>query len=480
MTDDAELLGSYVEDCSESAFAQLVERHIGLVYHAALRQVGGDSALAQDIVQEVFILLAQKAPALRRHPTLAGWLHVATHRKVSEARRAERRRALREQEAFMSQESRHGSATGEDWERVRPALDEAILKLKHRDRDALLLRFFEARTFQEIGSSLALSEAAAQKRVSRALEKLRRVLARRGFTSSASALAAILAGQTGLAAPAGLAGSVAGTAMTSGAASLGPFASAKLAVVRTFMATTKSNLIVAAAVAASGALIMYQTHRRLALQRELEGLGAENQLLLSHAKRDAAAGKDAASALAGTRTKVAELLNQLQRRSTPDALTAQVSSHPLLPGMKHIGQANNAGQATLSAAAETLFWAMRNRQVDTLGRMIILNPETQSAATNLFASLPEDLRQRIQTPENMMTLWLSESFPENIAGYQLLEAAPAADSDRADVPTLIQFEDGKTAVSGFNLQKNGGDWMLVLNPGYVQALANNLNTLSAP
>ena len=83
MTDDAELLDRYIGDLSEAAFAELVERHLGNVYHAALRQLGGDTDQAKDVSQLMFVLLAQKAPSLRRHTCLAGWLHSATHRKAS-------------------------------------------------------------------------------------------------------------------------------------------------------------------------------------------------------------------------------------------------------------------------------------------------------------------------------------------------------------------------------------------------------------
>src|ERR1041384_7119854 len=105
MPDDAQLLRHYVEEGSEKAFAELVQRHLNLVYSAALRQVGGDMHRARDVAQIVFTTLARKAPSLTRHPVLAGWLHLATHHAATKAMRTERRRHAREQEAHAMQET---------------------------------------------------------------------------------------------------------------------------------------------------------------------------------------------------------------------------------------------------------------------------------------------------------------------------------------------------------------------------------------
>jgi RNA polymerase sigma factor (sigma-70 family) len=213
MMDDAELLRQYAAEGSEAAFAELVQRHLNLVYRAALRQLGGDAHRAEDVAQLVFTLLARKAAALAHHPSLAGWLYTTTHLTVGETLRAERRRQRREQEAQIMHEliSDTGSAT--DWDRLRPILDVVMQDLNEADREAILLRFFEERPFGEIGTKLALSEDAARMRVERALDKLHGLLARRGFSSTSVMLAAMLTTEAAIAAPVGLSATVTGAAL---------------------------------------------------------------------------------------------------------------------------------------------------------------------------------------------------------------------------------------------------------------------------
>lgn len=101
-----------------------------------------------------------------------------------------------------------------DWEQVRPVLNEVVRELGTVDRDALLLRFYQQLPFREIGETLRLTEGAVQKRIERALEKLRAGLTRRGITSTSVALAVMLENNAVGAAPAGLAAAVASAAVT--------------------------------------------------------------------------------------------------------------------------------------------------------------------------------------------------------------------------------------------------------------------------
>ena len=188
MNDDPALLRRYAQDGAEDAFSELVSRHLGLVYHAALRQLGGDTRRAEEAAQAVFIDLARKASKLSRRPSLAGWLHTSTRFVATNLKRTEHRRQVREQEAFAMNEALSPDRSDADWQRLRPVIDDALHELGERDREAVLLRYFEGMNFAAVGAKLSLSEDAARVRVERALEKVRRASGARAVVTAASGL----------------------------------------------------------------------------------------------------------------------------------------------------------------------------------------------------------------------------------------------------------------------------------------------------
>ncbi len=216
MTSDSELRACFARTRSEQAFAELLRRHVHLVYSAALRQVGGDASLAEDVAQTVFSDLARKASALTPRETLTGWLYTSTRFAAAKIIRAENRRRDRE-EQFMREPKATGNDT--DWEQLRPVLDEVMHLLPEADREAILLRYFENRPFAEIGARYGLNENATRMRVDRALEKLRGRLAKRGVTTVA-ALASVISAQAVQLAPAGLAATLATTSLSGAGATL--------------------------------------------------------------------------------------------------------------------------------------------------------------------------------------------------------------------------------------------------------------------
>jgi RNA polymerase sigma factor (sigma-70 family) len=218
-TGDWELLQGYVKTRSEEAFAELVRRHIDWVYSVARRRVV-DSQLAEDVAQSVFALLARKAASLRAGTVLGGWLFRSTCFVSKCALRAEQRRKNREEMASAMMICAGNDENDVLWEQLAPHVDQAVASLSEADRAAVLLRFYEKASLAEVGQRAGISEEAAKKRVSRAVEKLRNILARRGVTVGAGVLGVLLAEKTVQAAPASLTGAVLHSSTTCASAAL--------------------------------------------------------------------------------------------------------------------------------------------------------------------------------------------------------------------------------------------------------------------
>jgi len=274
MTDDATLLKEFASQGSETAFAELVGRHVNLVHAAALRQVAGDPGRAQDVTQAVFCELARKAAALRAHPCLAGWLYSTARHIAARLQRADTRRAARETAALAMNETTSAPERESAWREIRPLLDEAMGELGERDREAVILRYFQDRPLSEVGAALRLSDNAARMRVERALERLRHLLSRKGVKSSAALLGAALAANAAGAAPAGLAASVLGPALA-GAAAAGAAASTTLTLLHFMTAAhLKTTVATVALIGAAAGLVATHTSNK-ALRREVETLQAK-------------------------------------------------------------------------------------------------------------------------------------------------------------------------------------------------------------
>ena len=221
MTSDLDLLGRYARQNSQDAFAEIVRRHLNLVHSAALRQVRSPQ-LAEEIAQSVFADLAHVAatpssPLGSRDASspqsLTPWLYAVTRRTAIDAIRKESRRQLREQIAV---EMNNMNATSADWTHIEPLLDDAMAALDETDRSAILLRYFENKNLREVGEALGASEDAAQKRVSRAVERLREFFSKRNVTIGTSGLAVLISANAVQSAPVGLAATISAAAVLAG------------------------------------------------------------------------------------------------------------------------------------------------------------------------------------------------------------------------------------------------------------------------
>ena len=309
---DPELLRRYVAEKSEPAFTALVQRHLGLVYSVALRRVGGDAHLAEDVAQKVFSDLARKAPSLADRATLSGWLYVATHAASAATVRREQRRKTRETEAHLMETTLAPSDSSADWSRLRPVIDDAVVTLRDQDREAIALRYFEGRSFAEVGEALRVSEDAARKRVDRAIDQLRSLLARRGITSTSAALGLALTAGGTFAVPAVLPGKIAGAALADAASQ---------AAAPSLLTLATSLAPLAAVLTLAGLLLHGQAVRHDALRAEIARMSDTSGELATLRKERASL----ARALADTETA-----RQLQQE-LPALRAALATPPPVAP-----------------------------------------------------------------------------------------------------------------------------------------------------
>jgi RNA polymerase sigma factor (sigma-70 family) len=285
---DSQLLRAYVDDRSETAFAELVRRHVDFVYSTAKRLVQ-DGHLAQDVAQGVFVALARNAAPLRERPALAGWLHRTAQNIAAQTVRTDVRRRRREQEAVAMNELL-GHAADPAWESIAPQLDAALNELSEADREVMLLRYFEKKTAREIAQIMGGSEESAHKRAQRAMERLREAFARRGVAAGAGGLAAVISAEAVQAAPAGLATAFTSAALTGAA---GPtITNAILASTKTIAMTTLQKLVVAATVSVLAGAGIYEASQAAHLRQQNLVLEQQQAQLL----RERAAAPDPAAA----------------------------------------------------------------------------------------------------------------------------------------------------------------------------------------
>jgi RNA polymerase sigma factor (sigma-70 family) len=469
MTPDGELLRRYAEAGSEAAFAELVQRHVDLVYSAALRQVNGDAHLAHDVSQAVFTDLARKAATLSRHRALTGWLYTGAHFAAAKAVRSESRRRTHEQEAQAMQELLQTPAPDFEWEKLRPVLDQVMHELKASDRDVILMRYFENRQLADIGQRLGLSEDAARKRVDRALDKLRTFLTKRGVTATA-ALAGVLSANAVQIAPTGLAATLASSAVA-GAAGVGT-----TMTVLKLMSITKLKLAVGVVLAAGVVTPMVVQHKNQvglvdkisSLQAqidELTKLKAENERLagmvadaqnarlladnqkaeLLRLRNEVGMLREQTNQMNGLREQNRQLLaQQADGAKTKSDSAKNTDEQPPVPKTSWAF----SGYATPEATLQSLFWALREGDTNAFQAYLQgLGPEARAkieqdaksrGGANAFASLGND-------------------ETGGMTGFQLVKKVPLSDDK---VVVEIQTMGDTAPAQMILMRKIGDEWKL--------------------
>jgi RNA polymerase sigma factor (sigma-70 family) len=384
---DTELLERFVRNRSEAAFAELVERHIGLVYSTAFRKTGNPQQ-SEDITQAVFIILARKAHSLGPKTVLPGWLHHTARLTAANLQRAELRRMRREQEAFM-QSTINESAPDALWREVSPLLDDAVSALGKSDRDAIVLRFFQNRSMGEVGARLGASEDAARMRVNRALEKMRKFFAHRGITISSTAIAGTISANSVQGVPAGLgaiisANALSGTTLTTAAV---------VAATKAIAMTTFQKAIVTAALAATVGAGIFEAHQYSESQKQIQNSQQQQnslneQLAQLQRERDDATnqldGLLAENAQLKTNSNEHELLRLRGEVTAASRAAADVAAKTQSPG-------NNSEQSQVD------FQRNQTRaNLDQFIKMANLSPEKADQYVNLEVEMKRRQDERLK------------------------------------------------------------------------------------
>src|SRR5262245_29586823 len=437
MTEDSDqiLLRDYFRSRCEASFSELVHRHVDLV-HSTAQRIVRDMTLAEDVTQRVFLALAQHSARLQDRTSVTGWLHETARNLAINTVRSEERRRQREQET-AAMNHRDTNDAEDLWGQIAPRLDEALAQLNAIERDVLLWRYFERRTAEQIGGRLGLTSEAAQKRVARALERLRGILAGRGLSAPTANLAALISTHAVQSAPAGLAANAI-TAATAASAAF-PAASA----LQILMASTKVKLSVAALLAASVTtplVLQYRANARL--REQVAQLRAE---LAAPPPAQPATASDASelerlrnehSELLRLRGQVTQLRQQLASqpkiaskeavRMPADSRLAEemenakrlLAKSPEIP-MIRSNDFRNAGYATAAASFHTLNWAVANRDSGALLNATGLEPQARQRADELFAQMPEAIRQRYGSVDALLVDW-AMNLAEPPEGYRIM------------------------------------------------------------
>lgn len=186
---DYALLKAYVYDYCEISFTKLVERHVRMISGVARRTLD-QTSYKDDVCQLTFLQLTKNAHRLLKHENIAGWLHKTAYQQAMNTNRSHRRmeaRHLHLQKCNSSAESAESR-----WHEIAPLIDQELISLKSADRALIVKRYLEGYSVKELAGDFKISIAATEKRLQRALTKLKKRLDIRGVKTSSTILASAL------------------------------------------------------------------------------------------------------------------------------------------------------------------------------------------------------------------------------------------------------------------------------------------------
>ncbi len=482
---DQNLIRAYVRGRCEQSFGELVHRHVDLVHSTALRVVR-DASLAEDVTQRVFLTLARHSVNLQERFSLTGWLHETARNLAINTVRGEERRRRREQEAaaMSNLESNESDAV---WKQIAPHLDEAIAQLNSVERDVILWRYFERRTAEQIGGRLGLTPEAAQKRVARALDRLRGILTEGGLTVPTASLTALLSTQAVQSAPVGLAASAI-TAVSATSAILP--ATSTLPII---MASTKAKIglgLVLAASVTTPLVLQHQINTRLRDEiarlraepapppvqaapsdtAELERLRGEHDELLRLRGQVSQLRQQVANQPKAPTKAISDGRNKADDRGAFELENARtlLAKAPEIPMIQR-NEFRNAGYATSLASFDTMNWAAANRNTNAMFNAIGLESKARKRADELFAQMPEPIRQKYGSVDALLVDWrmnLAEA-PEAYRVLSQREDGP----DAAILTVQFQYPNSRVRENDLSFYRDqSGVWRQAMPPQVMDKL----------
>jgi RNA polymerase sigma factor (sigma-70 family) len=496
---DQQLLRDYLEHRSEAAFGELVRRHIDLVYSAAARLMR-DQHLAEDVTQAVFVALAKNAAQLTGHPVLSGWLHCTARNLAANTIRANVRRQAREEEAaFMSKLL--STASDPLWEQIAPHLDAALGELGEADRDALLLRYFERKSAREMAQILNTSEEAAQKRVNRAVERLREFFSKRGVAIGASALVLLVSANAVQSAPLALAATISTAAFLTATT---VHTSTVIAATKIIAMTTLQKNAVTVTLTAAIATGIFQAHQASqlrvqiqTLQREKISLAAQLQQLqeqqngmnsmASSLRVENEHLKSNTIELAKLRSEIARLHSSDQDTANAPRTNQSASDHPETPDPTVAdiqlpkNSWTNAGFATPEDNLRTRGWAVLNGDRERFKESVFLTDGARKLIEDMIikmgaASTDPDKTAAMQAVVNnnwgaeeaiLMPL-MALNKDKGFIGYDIIsEQSPSDDERILEVETQMASAPAHKEVLKF--RRFGNDWKAVIDENFVKS-----------
>lgn len=494
MTDDMALVRDYAASQSEPAFATLVQRHINLVHSAALRQVG-DAHLAQEITQAVFLILSRKARSLGPDTILSAWLYRTTRYAAADALKSHRRRVLREQEAYM--QSRLNEPAADAWTQLAPLLDEAMADLNEPDRSALILRYFENKTAPEIAAALSVSEVAAQKRVVRALEKLRLIFARRGVALSATSIAGAISANSISAAPATLATSTIAIAGSSAVVTASTLTLVKGALKLVTISKLKLGVVSAVIVAGLATPLVLEHRANAKLREENLALRRNSEQATPPASESPATPTADTAELERLRKEHSELLKlrgevgRLRgaeqelarlRAATKPSASSQFPQLKVEADELPKSSWTDSGFGTPLAALQTRGWAIVNSNRERFKESIYITDSARKLMEAMMEGMiiaspdPESMRLQIRTngltlEDGLLFPMMAENREKDYFSYKVLsQSTPSPDEMVLEVQTRMTYAPSKKETVKF--RRIGSDWKVLIDDAFIEAQMN--------